>query len=166
MQEQKPDALAAMRFIATPPPPFRPWAQVAPGDIALELVARDAPFLMMIAFLRTAPLAALVLDDTSRVLFMNVGAERYWKLRTWEAQGLFLGDVMKLDEEGKKSMRREHAALLAPDGRATVFYEHFHNGSERVSMLQFPFAEAAGRLLGCFVLPANGGGTPDPRLGY
>jgi hypothetical protein len=73
-------------------------------------------------------------------------------------QGKVLADVMKLGEAEKRTMSQEHANVLegSRSGGAQVFYEHFRNGSERLSMLKFPFTEDDNyRLIGCFVLPAN-----------
>jgi hypothetical protein len=108
-----------------------------------------------------------VLDSLDRIIFMNASAERYWKVRIWDVRGKLLADVMKMDEREKVVMGKEHASVLlnSPAGGAQIFYEHFRNGSERMSMLKFPFTEDDDyRLIGCFVLPANSAG--DPKLSY
>lgn len=161
------DPLDAMRHRSSLTPPGRAWKDILPDEMAQEMLGRSGRFQIMVSFMRISPIAAMVIDDTDRIIFMNATAERYWKVRLWDVRGRILADVMKLDETEKRNMSKEHVNVLDRSvyGGAQVFYEHFRNGSERISMLKFPFTEDHDyRLIGCFVLPANGGG--DPKLGY
>jgi PAS domain-containing protein len=138
-----------------------------PNEMAAEMLTRDGRFQIMVSFMRISPMAAMVIDSIDRIIFMNHAAERYWKVRIWDVRGKVLGEVMHLTEREQHTMGKEHAKVLAtaPFGGAQVFYEHFRNGSERMSMLKFPFTEDDDyQLIGCFVLPANLG--CDTKLGY
>jgi PAS domain-containing protein len=163
--EKRPDPLEAMRVHQ--PVSVRPWGEILPNEMAAEMLTRDGRFQIMVSFMRISSMAALIIDEIDRIIFMNASAERYWKVRVWDVRGKPLGEIMNLDEPQKRTMSHEHAAVLSmpPTGGAQVFYEHFRNGSERMSMLKFPFTEDDDhQLIGCFVLPANVGG--DPKLGY
>jgi PAS domain-containing protein len=162
------DPLAAMRHEGALTPPVRPWKDILlPNEMASEMLTRDGRFQIMISFMRIAPIVALVIDSTGRIIFMNAAAERYWKVRLWDVRGKLLADVMNMDKHETKTMSNEHASVLEPScrGGAQVFFEHFRNGSERMSMLKFPFTEDDNyRLIGCFVLPSNASG--DPKFGF
>lgn len=160
------DPLHAMRVYS--PTPVRPWNEIIiPDEMAAEMLTRDGRFQIMVSFMRIMPTPALIIDDTDRIIFMNLAAERYWKVRIWDVRGKILGELMQLDEREKKNMSKEHVKVLANSANsgAQVFYEHFRNGSERVSMMKFPFTEDDNyKLIGCLVLPANSGG--DRSLPY
>lgn len=162
------DPLQGLRHGGTLALPVRAWRDILlPDDIAAEMLTRNGRFQLMVNFMRISPMSGLVIDDIDRIIFMNAAAERYWKVRVWDVRGRVLADVMKLNEREKRTMSNEHARVLdnSVRGGAQVFYEHFRNGSERMSMLKFPFTEDENyRLIGCFVLPANSGG--DPTLAY
>jgi PAS domain-containing protein len=162
------DPLAAMRAAGTlVPHSVRPWHDILPDEMANEMLTRNGRFQIMVSFMRISPMAALVIDEIDRIIFMNASAERYWRVRVWDVRGKTLADIMNLSAGEKKAMRREHVNVLESSmtGGAQVFFEHFHNGSERMSMLKFPFTEDDDyRLIGCFVLPSNSGG--DPKLSY
>ena len=165
---KRPDPLEAMRHASAKSlvPPVRPWKEIMPDEMAAEMLSRDGRFQIMVSFMRISPMAALVIDDIDRIIFLNAAAERLWKVRVWDVRGKIFGDVMKLGEHEKQTMSYEHSNVLenSISGGAQVFYEHFRNGSERLSMLKFPFTEDDNyRLIGCFVLPAN---TLDPKLAY
>jgi PAS domain-containing protein len=150
-----------------PAAPIRPWRDILPDEMGSEMLTRDGRFQIMVSFMRISPMAALIIDDVDRIIFMNASAERYWKVRVWDVRGKVLGEIMKLDEREKKTMSNEHLNVLEGSigGGAQVFYEHFHNGAERLSMLKFPFTEDDNyRLIGCFVLPSSG--STDPKLQY
>jgi hypothetical protein len=159
------DALKAVPAAA----PIRPWRDILPDEMGSEMLTRDGRFQIMVSFMRISPMAALIIDDVDRVIFINAACERYFKVRLWDIRGNVLGDLLKLGEREKRTMSNEHVNVLESSirGGAQVFYEHFRNGSERISMLKFPFTEDDNyRLIGCFLLPANSGGTADPKLGY
>jgi PAS domain-containing protein len=160
--------LEAMAHKGSLMPVLRPWKDILlPDEMAAEMLTRDGRFQIMVQFMRIMPVAALVIDDTSRIVFLNAAAERYWRVRLWDVRGKTLGEIMKMDQHEKRILSNEHANVLEPScrGGAQVFFEHFRNGSERMSMLKFPFTEDENfRLIGCFVLPSNPSG--DPKFGY
>ena len=163
--EEHPDPLEALHYSHTAR--VRPWNSILPNEMAAEMLTRDGRFQIMVSFMRISPMAALVIDGIDRIIFMNAAAERYWKVRIWDVRGKPFGDILNLNDREQKSLSREHATVLTqpPVGGAQVFYEHFRNGSERMSMLKFPFTEDDDyQLIGCFVLPSNSGG--DPKLAY
>lgn len=154
----RPDPLAEMRVHN--PTNLRPWQDIQPDEMAAEMLTRGGRFQIMISFMRISPMGALVIDGASRIVFMNAAAEHYWKVRLWDVRGKMLSAIMHMGEAEEKRMTAEHQEVLrgAPaHGGARVFYEHFRNGSERVSMLKFPFVEDEDfELIGCFVLPSGG----------
>src|ERR1700721_4755925 len=135
----QPDPLAAMSHQGSQTPPIRPWKDILPDEMAAEMLTRDGRFQIMVSFMRISPMAALVIDDIDRIIFINAVCERYFKARLWDVRGKILGDVMKLGEREKLAMTNEHANVLENSirGGAQVFYEHYRNGSERMSMLKF-----------------------------
>lgn len=161
------DPLEAMRHRDSLTPHVRAWNDILPEEMPTEMLTRNGRFQLMISFLRIAPMAALVLDELGRIIFMNAAAERYWKVRVWDVQGKTLAAIMNLNPRDTVCMNNEHANVLERSirGGAQVFLEHFRNGSERMSMLKFPFTEDDNyRLIGCFVLPSNASG--DPKFGF
>jgi PAS domain-containing protein len=163
---KRPDPLEAMRHAPAPAPRGRPWNEIMPDEMAAEMLSRDGRFQIMVSFMRISPMAALVIDEIDRIIFLNAAAERLWRVRVWDVRGKVFGDVMNLGEREKQTMSNEHTNVLenSISGGAQVFYEHFRNGSERLSMLKFPFTEDDNyRLIGCFVLPSN---SVDPKLAY
>lgn len=162
------DPLAPMRAAGTlVHGPVRAWHDILPDEIPAEMLTRNGRFQIMVSFMRISPMAALVIDEIDRIIFMNAAAEHYWKVRVWDVRGKLLSDLMKLEERDRQAMRKEHLSVLlaSPIGGAQVFLEHFRNGSQRMSMLKFPFTEDDDyRLIGCFVLPSNS--ESNPKLSY
>jgi hypothetical protein len=68
------------------PQPTRAWRDILPDEMAAEMLTRDGRFQIMVSFMRISPMAALVIDDTDRIIFMNAAAERYWKVRVWDVR--------------------------------------------------------------------------------
>ena len=140
-------------------PKIRPWEDILPDEMPAEMLTRNGRFQVMVGFMRLSPMAAMVIDGADRIIFLNAAAERYWKVRIWDVRGKSLADVMKMEKVDEKRMVAEHRNVLRgfSNGGAQVFYEHFRNGSERMSMLKFPFCEDDDyKLIGCFVIPSAG----------
>jgi PAS domain-containing protein len=157
-ESKRPDPLEAMRVHGSSPK-TREWEDIRPDEMAAEMLTRGGRFQIMVSFMRISPMAALVIDGANRVVFMNAAAERYWKVRQWDVRGTMLAEIMHLCEADEKGLAAEHRGVLreSPSCGAQVFYEHFRNGSERMSMLKFTFCEDEDyKLIGCFVLPSIG----------
>lgn len=160
-EKERPDPLEAMRIHGSSSPKIRAWEDILPDEMAAEMLTRNGRFQIMISFMRLTPMAAMVIDAHGRVIFMNTAAERYWKVRIWDVRGKALATIMNMQSGEEKRMESEHRNVLrgsSPSSAgAQVFYEHFRNGSERMSMLKFPFCEDDNyKLIGCFVLPSAG----------
>jgi len=135
------------------PIPLRCWVSIPNSELQAEVIRRNGPFQLMLGFMRELFHAAVVVDASGRVIFINRAMEIYWRVNLWDVQGRQFAEVMQLDEpaaERNANRRREATSGRYPD----AFLEGFHSRPHWISMYWFPFADASGDLLlGAFILP-------------
>jgi len=143
---------------------YRKWVDLTPEQLGDETQRRNGRFQVMLSFMRLSLMASIVVDSTGRLIFLNNLAEQYWKCRLWDVRGKHLSEVLRQDLNETSRSQRERERILA-GGKPEIFIEHFHQGSQRISMFCFPFLDDHDELLmGAFILPH--GGNLGPQPGY
>ncbi len=153
----KNDSYPELRFSSVIPmadkPVARKWVEIPLEELQNEVIRRNGPFQIMLGFMRHLSQAAVVLDASGRVIFINGAMEVYWGVQFWDVLGKSFAMVMRLDEmqSERNRLKRERATS---GNYPEAFLEPFHQGKHDISMYCFPFPDDNNDLLlGAFILP-------------